>query len=120
MSRARLLGRVAALSRTSWQGAGWAAAAGLTLQILLPVSLPWLPAVAGLAFAAIALGLLALAESTERPTEPTAAVGERHLGRSELLERWGTAAQFGYAFGAGAFLLLGLSFGLGLGHLAGF
>lgn len=118
MSTARLRGRLAALARTSWRGGAWAAAAGLLLQVLLPVSLPWLPAVAGLAFAGVALALLALAERIEPPAL-LPPVDERSLGRAELLERWGTAAQFGYAFGAGAFVLLGLSCGLGLGLLAG-
>jgi hypothetical protein len=118
MSTARLRGRLAALARTSWPAGAWAAAAGLLLQVLLPVSLPWLPALAGLAFAAIAMALLVLAERTEGPAVLPPA-DERRLGRAELLERWGTAAQFGYAFGAGAFVLVGLSCGLGLGLLAG-
>jgi hypothetical protein len=118
MSGARLRGRLAAIARTSWRSAAWAAAAGLALQILLPVSLPWLPAVSALGFAVLALGLLALAEWKEPPADARPAADERALGRAELLERWGTTAQFGYAFGAGALLLLGLSLGLGLGLLA--
>ena len=119
MSTARLRGRLAAVARTSWRTSAWAAATGLVLQLLLPVSYPWLPAVAALAFAVLALLLLLLAERTEPLARAAPAIDERTLGRAALLERWGTTAQFGYAFGAGAFLLLGLSVGLGLGLLAG-
>lgn len=118
----RFAGRVRAILRTAWRPAAFAVAAGLLLEALLPVGAPWLPAAAAGPFALLALAALAWGEWAERkaPARRLPATDERTLSRAALLERWSTPAQFGYAFGAAALLLLGFSVGLGLGHLAGF
>jgi hypothetical protein len=115
-------GRMRATLRTSWRQALLGLGGGFLLQVLLPVGAPWLPALAAAGFAALALLLFAADAWRARRSGEAGLpdVDERRLGRAALLERWGTLAQFAYAFGASALFLLALSVGFGLGHLAGF
>lgn len=120
MSAARLGHRLRQVLRTSWRTAAWAIAIGLLLQVLFPVSVPFLPALAAAGFAVICVLFLVWGEWSERGPSSLSDSEEHSLRRAELLERWSTPAQFGYAFGSGALLLAGLGVGLGLGILVGF
>ena len=114
----RVARRARLVARASWRPAAFALAAGLLVQVLLPVEAAWLPFLAAAGFAASALALFAVGGAAGE--DPLAAPGAGDLAPSALLERSSAAEQFGHAFGSGAVLLAALGAGLALGLLSGF
>jgi hypothetical protein len=117
MSRAagRARRQLAASLRTSWRAAALAFAAGLVLQVLLPVSDLRLVALAAAALAVAALTCLSVGAQRAPIDAPEPGTADR----ASVVERSTTLEQFGHAFLLSALWLGALGLGLWVGQAFG-